>query len=248
VSPLIRGALFDYGETLVKSVKPWEKIRPTVILSVYRVLRSEGMDLSYDQFAVFHESFFAEFAARESMVNRDFPDSIRYTQLVAKAFPRKSNIWRKAVAYKAKDAFWRAILKNYTMQEDAHRCLDELREMGIKMAIVSNHHNPEALTSHLRELGILDYFSPVIASAQLRFRKPDPRIFLKCLSTMRIRPREAVFVGDSFENDVVGAKKVGIVSILLINENGMEHPLQNRIEPDHVAKNLMEIPGIVSSV
>jgi HAD superfamily hydrolase (TIGR01509 family) len=240
---VIRGILFDYGETLVKSASPWADVKPVALHSVYATLKRESMNLSYAEFVGLSDSVFGEFAVRELKDGRDFPDALKYQKMIAEVFPRRSGVWRRMIASWANDAFWTVVLKNYELQKNARRSLDTLREMGVKLAIVSNHHNPEALICHLGKIGILEYFSPVIASAQLKFRKPDRRIFAKCLSAMRLKPEEAIFVGDSLENDVAGAKGAGMISVL-IQEDSESMPVGD-IEPDYVAKDLLEIPKIV---
>jgi FMN phosphatase YigB (HAD superfamily) len=49
------------------------------------------------------------------------------------------------VASQTNSVFWKEILKNYKLRANARRSLNELRGMGLKLAVVSNHRNPEAL-------------------------------------------------------------------------------------------------------
>ena len=44
-------------------------------------------------------------------------------------------------------------------------------------------------------------------------KKPDPEIFRRALGALKIRPEEAVFVGDNPESDIAGAKAVGMKTI-----------------------------------
>jgi putative hydrolase of the HAD superfamily len=45
--------------------------------------------------------------------------------------------------------------------------------------------------------------------------KPDPRIFRMALERMGIEPEDAVYVGDVYEIDVVGARAAGMRAYLI---------------------------------
>jgi putative hydrolase of the HAD superfamily len=45
--------------------------------------------------------------------------------------------------------------------------------------------------------------------------KPDPRIFRAALDALGVAPEEALYVGDLYEVDVVGARAAGISAVLL---------------------------------
>jgi len=62
-------------------------------------------------------------------------------------------------------------------------------------------------------LGITPYFDTVIASGDIGFDKPDARIFRHCLDHLDVSPHEAVMVGDSYTNDILGALGVGMAAI-----------------------------------
>lgn len=153
------------------------------------------------------------------------------------------------VAAQANGAFWGTITGNLALRDGARASLKSLKSMGLRMAVVSNHHNPESLTEHLSSLRISTYFSHILASSQMRYRKPDPRILRKSLSMLKSSRHEAVFVGDSPEFDVEGAKRAGTRSILIVNDASDENANNpSRAEPDFVIHELDEVPKIVSSL
>lgn len=62
----------------------------------------------------------------------------------------------------------------------------------------------------------LDPFFPdetIFVSEEVGFSKPDARIFQKALDHFAVRPHEALFVGDSWDADVVGAMNAGMDAI-----------------------------------
>jgi len=66
-----------------------------------------------------------------------------------------------------------------------------------------------------RELGIAEYLDFTVTSAEAGADKPQPPIFLKALELAQVTAAEAVHVGDQYQNDVLGARGVGIAPILL---------------------------------
>ena len=67
----------------------------------------------------------------------------------------------------------------------------------------------------MEALGLsLKVFNPMITTYELNAYKPDPAPFLKALEMAGASPEESVYIGDSVENDIMGAKGVGMRTIL----------------------------------
>jgi putative hydrolase of the HAD superfamily len=97
----------------------------------------------------------------------------------------------------------------------------------------------------LEREGIDQLFEAVIISAEIGIRKPRPEIFLAACERVGVAPAEALFVGDSFENDVVGAKRIGMDAAWL-NPSGLPLPMEGP-RPNHILPELTALPEIVSS-
>jgi putative hydrolase of the HAD superfamily len=59
------------------------------------------------------------------------------------------------------------------------------------------------------------FFEAVITSQACSCEKPSPEIFHAALQALKVRPKEAVMVGDKIEIDIEGAENVGMKSIWL---------------------------------
>lgn len=95
----------------------------------------------------------------------------------------------------------------------AHRTLTSLREAGYILGLVSNRDKP--LDELCRQHGLEDYFAFTLSSGQVGATKPDPRIFEEALQRAGVAPEEAVYVGDNYFTDVIGAQRAGLTPILL---------------------------------
>ena len=58
-------------------------------------------------------------------------------------------------------------------------------------------------------------FEFVIDSGEVGVEKPDPRIFQIALERMGVSAADALYVGDLYEVDVVGARAAGLDVVLL---------------------------------
>jgi len=90
--------------------------------------------------------------------------------------------------------------------------LTGLVRMGLKMAVVSD---APRLPVWLRicGLGLQHYFDTVVTTDDTGFKKPHEKPFLFALEKLGVKPAEAVMIGDWAERDMVGAKKVGLVTV-----------------------------------
>jgi putative hydrolase of the HAD superfamily len=91
--------------------------------------------------------------------------------------------------------------------------LNELSQLGLRMAVVSNSDG--TAEAGVKALGLRDYFEVVIDSAVVGYEKPDPRIFQAALDGIGVDANRAVYVGDLYSVDVLGARAAGIHPVLL---------------------------------
>lgn len=75
----------------------------------------------------------------------------------------------------------------------------------------------------LKNALILHYFTEIISSEKVGAKKPNPKIFNYALKASNAKPEESVMIGDNFEADILGAKKVGMYTIFC-EFNGNRYP------------------------
>lgn len=92
-----------------------------------------------------------------------------------------------------------------------------LREAGLTIGLVSNRRHP--LTGLAIELGVMEHFHFTLAAGQINSWKPDARIFEHALQLGgNVPPEQAVYIGDNYYADIVGARNAGLSAILLDEE------------------------------
>ncbi|MEM7167413.1 MAG: HAD family hydrolase [Planctomycetota bacterium] len=91
--------------------------------------------------------------------------------------------------------------------------------VGLRMGCISNAiFSADLLAAELRRHDI-DHVQFVHSSADLGFRKPDPRAFVPALDALQLEPHQVWFVGDTWEADVMGASSLGMFPVWLSNES-----------------------------
>jgi putative hydrolase of the HAD superfamily len=115
--------------------------------------------------------------------------------------------------------------ENFSLYEDAIPVLDELRRHDIRMGLISNGQRDleEFVTHHA-----LDVDAVVGSRAHGRV-KPHASIFVAALRALDAEPDETAMVGDSYEDDIEGARALGIRGILL-DRDGLMPDAADRID------------------
>jgi putative hydrolase of the HAD superfamily len=100
---------------------------------------------------------------------------------------------------------------NFDLFEDTLPTLDELRRRGLKLGLVSN--TGRDLDAFVEHHGL--QVDAVVASGTHGKIKPHPAIFQAALERLGVSPSEAAMVGDSVEDDVDGARALGMRAFLV---------------------------------
>jgi HAD superfamily hydrolase (TIGR02253 family) len=93
-----------------------------------------------------------------------------------------------------------------------HLTLIELMKRGLRLAVISDAPRLQAWL-RLCQLNLHHIFDVVITFEDTNKKKPAPEPFQKALQLLRIRPDEAMMVGDWAERDIVGAKLLGMKTV-----------------------------------
>ncbi len=114
------------------------------------------------------------------------------------------------------ERFIRSEIIDYAPPSDARRVLRELLDLKIPLGVVSNSiFSSDLLRSDLRELSLVEAFRFVLSSAEFGLRKPHPAIFRDAVEKLGSNPAETWYVGDLWENDVVGSSRAGLLPVWL---------------------------------
>ncbi|HET7230531.1 MAG TPA: HAD-IA family hydrolase [Longimicrobium sp.] len=199
----MKAVIFDVGNTLLWLDAPF----------ILQLLREHGVETTDAEFlaAQYSAKLLMDELIRSGNGGDDtsrgrifFGEVFRQLGLPAEAFPALA---QRLYARHAERNLW------CSLQEGTAETLDELKRRGYRLGVISNADGTvEAL---LEDIGLRPHFEFVIDSTAVGVEKPDPRIFRMALERMGVEPHEAVYVGDLYEIDVVGARAVGMRAYLV---------------------------------
>lgn len=121
--------------------------------------------------------------------------------------------------------------------DDVVPALSALRSGGLAVVAASNWDC--SLPGALARIGLADLLDGAVSSAVAGAAKPDPAVFHAALRVAGCEPGEAVFVGDSLENDVRGAEAVGMRAILVARDGAPAGRAES-------VASLVELPALLS--
>ncbi|MHC5108314.1 MAG: HAD family hydrolase [Planctomycetota bacterium] len=131
-----------------------------------------------------------------------------------------------------------------TVDDHAASVLENLRDQGMRMGVVSNTCFPSvAIDTYLETKGLLKFFPIRVYSSDVRFMKPSRQIFRFALDQLDIEPGRILYVGDRLDNDVMGASRVGMKTVHYSPQRRRRNWL---VIPDFSITSLPELTTIVA--
>src|SRR6266508_2904131 len=203
--PRLRAVLFDVDFTLAK---PGPDLGPE---GYRRLGRRFALDLDADRYPEARSAAIANLK-RHPELEHDEEIWIAFTEEIVRRMGGDGD--RAHACAVEMTRLWERS-ENFELYEDVLPVLAELRRHGLKLALVSNTG---------RDLNVFVDHHGLDVDATITSRvhgktKPSPTIFLAALDLIGVEPGAAAMVGDSPEDDVDGARQVGIRAFLVDRED-----------------------------
>jgi HAD superfamily hydrolase (TIGR01549 family) len=96
--------------------------------------------------------------------------------------------------------------------EDVMRVLPVLQNAGYSLGVISNRDKP--YREEIESLGLSGFFIFSLAGGEVNAFKPEPDIFIHGCQRAGVTPAQAMYVGDNYYADVVGARRAGLMPVL----------------------------------
>ncbi|MBI2185365.1 MAG: HAD family hydrolase [Thaumarchaeota archaeon] len=231
-----KAVLFDLFGTLVS----YDLDNETPIRELFRSLSKVGLEL---QFEVFRNAYVE---ARRKY------QAIRYEKLVEIT----NTVWLS-------DALENLGVKNKFSNTDLEKAIDDsfkpfcqstellagslesLKASSdrFKIGVVTNFTYAPVVHNVIKRLSIDSYFQTVAISDEIGYRKPHPKIFEIVLQALAATPSDAVMVGNDPLEDIGGAKKLGMKTVLVKSSQYFENrdmAMSTSVQPDMTIQSMEE--------
>ena len=124
----------------------------------------------------------------------------------------------------------------------AHDAIDALKELGIKLALVTNGAaGPQR--AKVERFALTHRFDHIQIEGEHGFGKPEERAYLHAMEALGVTAPETWMIGDNLEWEVVAPQRLGIYAIWM-DVHGEGLPAGSTIKPDRIIRSLTELlPG-----
>jgi len=222
-------------------------------------------DTLYDQLVPFQQAFDTLFPDTKLPLNKVFPVYRMYSDQVFPQVQAKQMTETDMYIYRVTKALadfdlsvtpeqalafqeaYITALSQIQMTTDAAIALDMCHTHGIQTALITN--GPGAYQRRkIQQLQLEKWFpeNRWFISGEVGYAKPDPRIFQHAASQLSLIPERTYYVGDSYTNDVIGAKKVGWHTVF-INRHNTDLTTKD-ILPDYEVNAHQTLQSVISNI
>ena len=225
---MIQALIFDFGGTLDGNGIHW-------LERTFQFIHKHHPEITREEFDVADRATISEFAFGDSSVDWSYQEgSMLPIGAVANSAAADCSL-RETVDVIATGIFIRLGLSDQLKDEYVEWFCKEVSDSlsanrqwlgtlhgNYKLGVISNNFgNTRGWCDEFELTPLLDV---IIDSTAFGVAKPDPRIFEAALSELGVAPAEAIYVGDSYKADMVGAKNVGMWTAWMVGNQSKECP------------------------
>jgi putative hydrolase of the HAD superfamily len=206
---MIKAVFFDLYQTLVRYEPPREEIEA-------KVLKNFGIEVTPEALVrpiIVADEFIYNEIARRALSARSREEKtalyLRYQEIVLREAGIKC---RQEVIFKLLREMQQSRM-DLVLYDDVAPVLDELKSQGLILGLISNIE--QDMTEIFSRLKLPAWLTVLVTSQDAGAGKPRPEIFRYALERAGVKPAEALYIGDQYQVDVVGARGAGMKAILL---------------------------------
>ena len=126
--------------------------------------------------------------------------------------------------------------RRHVVYDDVRPALEQLGRI-FRLALLTNGAS-DLQREKIAGAGIAPYFEEILVAGDIGVAKPHRRLFETMLARLKIRPSEAVMLGDSQSKDIQGAQALGLKAIWVNREHA---PRREDITPNLEVTTLSDI-------
>lgn len=231
---MTKGYIFDYGGTLDTSGCHWGKV-------IWRAYRKHAVPVTEN---LFREAYVhaERTLGRNPIIQSDYTFHktldiklrIKLEYLMDAGHLEMS----EEECLSLHDNMLESLYEDVKQETARSRKVIERLGTNIPKVLVSNFYGNIGVV--LKEFGLDHLFQSVIESAVVGIRKPNPQIFTLGVEALNLQPEEVIVVGDSFDKDIIPAKKAGCHTVWFKGEGWTEDTFDETI-PDRIITNLEQL-------
>lgn len=210
---MIKAVFFDLYQTLVRYEPPREEIEA-------KVLKDFGIAVSPAALSrpiIVADEFIYNEIARRPLSDRSGEEKMALYAQYQGILLREADIkYDQKIIPSLLGAMMQSRM-DLVLFDDVTPVLDDLKGRGLILGLISNIE--QDMTETLARLKLPSWLKIIVTSQDVAAGKPSPEIFQEALRRAGVRPPEAIYVGDQYQVDIIGANGAGMKGILVDRNN-----------------------------
>jgi putative hydrolase of the HAD superfamily len=206
---MIKAVFFDLYQTLVRYEPPREEIE-TGVLKKFGI---ETTPAALVRPIIVADEFIYNEIARQPLSARTDEEKFALYGRYQTILLREAGIAYDAKVIPSLLAAMQKSVMDLVLFDDVIPALTDLKSRDLILGLISNIE--QNMTATLAKLGLPAWLGIIITSLEAGASKPKPEIFRKALEKARVKPAEALYIGDQYQVDVLGARGAGMQGILI---------------------------------
>ena len=206
---MIKAVFFDMYNTLVCYDPPREENQADA-------LNKFGFDFKPEQLTtpiIAADEYFYEENAKLALAKRTDKDKKNLWAQYEAVFLKEAGIMPNAELITALLLEMKNFKYEMMLYDDVIPALTEIKNRGLITGLVSNADRD--ITAMLQRLKLDTLLEVIVTSQEVGFTKPHREIFEAAVTKAAIKADEALFIGDQYKIDVLGAINAGMTGVLL---------------------------------
>lgn len=213
---MIKAVIFDWFNTLARYEPPRETVHS-------KALQEYGFEidpvnlikplLSADKY-YFDENI--KIPIRNRSATEQGKIMVRYEEIVMTEAGLKFSPDLPEKVYRRGNVLFGDML-DFVLFDEVIPLMKDLKEKGLKIGLLTNY--AKDMSPLIDRLGLKNYIDFVVTPYNAGSDKPDPGIFRFALEQANVRADEAIYVGDQYKVDILGAHGAGIAALMIDRYN-----------------------------
>ncbi|MFW9938272.1 MAG: HAD family hydrolase [Candidatus Thorarchaeota archaeon] len=241
---MITAVTFDLWNTLITPIS-YNKIRFNFLIKYFK---SHKLDFDFKELKSQFEQFFtlerynSNVNSNPIIINHIFTED----RIINLLDSLKISLQKKEINL-LKTNFEKAVFKNPPkLKLNVKETLKKLA-FDYKVGLISDIGITPGhfMRKIMKRNKILQYFDTLIFSDEIGYYKPHPILFETALTNLKVKPHNAIHVGDLLETDIQGAKNSNMLSVWI---NDLSMPRSVEIQPDYEIRQISEVIDIIQNL
>lgn len=230
---MIKAVGFDIGHTLINYDNPLNlsSLYKPAFKRIFSVLNLDDNEKKLQDAVAVLTKYNTRINYRETEISSD------------SIFSEILTAWNenRSILNEVKNLFFSFIQTDASPFQETETVLAELKAQKIEIGVLTNVAYGMDNPYSLKDIDpLIQYIDIALTSVDIGFRKPNAVCFQKLLDSLQVNAKEMLYVGDE-DVDIIGAKKLGIGSVLINRGNRILNYGQ-----DYTIKSLNDLFNIVS--